>query len=130
MAVGLVPGLLAQGRVANNLELAQLWPLQGAASGVDLRAIGGSFRPSEVDEPLWKVWKRLTHLKDQAAYYGADLIFDQPNDLVVDSAAMNRLGDTALAAPHWEDLGVSATTHHTNYFQDGRVLRWLEGRLR
>lgn len=130
VAVGLVPGLLAQGRVANNLELAQLWPLQGAASGVDLRAIGGSFRPSEVDEPLWKVWKRLTHLKDQAAYYGADLIFDQPNDLVVDSAAMNRLGDTALAAPQWEDLGVSATTHHTNYFQDGRVLRWLEERLR
>lgn len=130
-AVGLVPGLLAQGRVSNNLELAQLWPLQGAAaSGADLRAIGGSFRPSEVDEPLWKVWKRITHLKDQAAYYGADLIFDQPNDLVVDSGAMHRLGDATLAAPQWEDLGVSATTHHCNYFQDGRVLAWLDGRLR
>jgi hypothetical protein len=126
-AVGLVPGLLAQGRVSNNLELAQLWPLP---TGVDVRAIGGSFQPSEVNEPLWKVWKRITNLKDQAMYHGADLIFDQPNDLVVDSAAMNRLGDTVLAAPQWEDLGVSATTHHTNYFQDLRVLNWLDRRLR
>ncbi|MGQ3052251.1 MAG: esterase/lipase family protein, partial [Roseateles sp.] len=126
-AVGLVPGLLAQGRVANNLELAQLWPLP---AGVEVRAIGGSFRPSETDEPLWKLWKRITNLQGQAMYYGADLIFDQPNDLVVDSAAMHQLGSQVLAAPHWEDLGVSAETHHTNYFQDARVLNWLDRRLR
>jgi hypothetical protein len=126
-AVGLVPGLLAQGRVANNLELAQLWPLP---AGVDVRAIGGSFKPSEVDEPLWKLWKRVTHLKGQALYHGADLIFDQPNDLVVDSAAMNQLGPQLLAPPHWEDLGPSAATHHCNYFQDPRVLAWLDRRLR
>lgn len=126
-AVGLVPGLLAQGRVANNLELAQLWPLDTPA---ELHAIGGSFRPREADEPLWKLWKRVTHLKDQALYHGADLVFDQPNDLVVDSAAMNRLGDTALSAPQWHDLGESATTHHCNYFQDAEVLGWLEARLR
>jgi hypothetical protein len=126
-AVGLVPGLLAQGRVTNNLELAQLYPLP---AGTELRAIGGSFMPSEVNEPLWKLWKRVTHLKGQAMFYGADLIFDQPNDLVVDSASMNRIGDTVLAAPQWEDLGVSAETHHTNYFQDLRVLNWLDARLR
>lgn len=126
-AVGLVPGLLAQGRVTNNLELAQLYPLP---AGAEVRAIGGSFMPSEVNQPLWKLWKRVTNLKGQAMYYGADLIFDQPNDLVVDSAAMNRLGDLTLAAPQWEDLGVSAETHHTNYFQDLRVLNWLDRRLR
>jgi len=126
-AVGLVPGLLAQGRVNNNRELAQLYPLPG---GTDVRAIGGSFMPSEVNEPLWKLWKRVTNLKSQAMYYGADLIFDQPNDLVVDSASMNQLGDLTLAAPQWEDLGVSSQTHHTNYFQDLRVLNWLDGRLR
>ena len=126
-AVGLVPGLLAQGRVNNNLELEQLYPLPG---GTDVCAIGGSFMPSEVNEPLWKLWKRVTNLKSQAMYYGADLIFDQPNDLVVDSASMNKLGDLTLAAPHWEDLGVSAQTHHTNYFQDLRVLSWLDGRLK
>ena len=126
-AVGLVPGLLSQGRVGNNLELAQLYPLP---TGPEVRAIGGSFMPSEANEPLWKLWKRVTHLKGQAMYYGADLIFDQPNDLVVDSASMNQLGDLALAAPQWEDLGVSAETHHTNYFQDLRVLNWLDRRLR
>jgi hypothetical protein len=126
-AVGLVPGLLAQGRVGNNLELAQLWPLP---AGTEVRAIGGSFKPSEVNEPLSRLWKRVTHLKGQAAYYGADLIFDQPNDLVVDTVAMNRLGDQVLAAPQWEDLGASAETHHCNYFQDPRVLNWLNIRLR
>ena len=126
-AVGLVPGLLAQGRVANNLELDQLWPLPTRA---DLHAIGGSFMPSEVNEPLWKVWKRVTNLKGQAMYYGADLIFDQPNDLVVDSASMNQAGPRVLGAPQWEDLGVSATTHHCSYFQDLRVLAWLDRRLR
>lgn len=125
-AVGLVPGLLAQGRVANNLELDQLWPLTTPAA---LHAIGGSFKPSEADEPLWKVWKRVTNLKGQAAYYGADLIFDQPNDLVVDSASMNQLGPTVLGAPQWEDLGMGAT-HHCSYFQDPRVLAWLDRRLR
>ncbi|RTL34231.1 MAG: hypothetical protein EKK53_26885 [Burkholderiales bacterium] len=126
-AVGLVPGLLAQGRVGNNLELDQLWPLPTRA---ELHAIGGSFMPSEVNEPLWKVWKRVTNLKGQATYYGADLIFDQPNDLVVDSASMNQAGPRVLGAPHWEDLGVSATTHHCSYFQDLRVLAWLDRRLR
>ena len=126
-AVGLVPGLLAQARVANNLELDQLWPLP---SGTDVHAIGGSFVPAEVNEPLWKLWKRVTDLKGRAAYHGADLIFDQPNDLVVDTASMNRLGDLPLAAPQWEDLGTSAETHHTNYFQDLRVLNWLDRRLR
>lgn len=128
--VALVPGLLAQGRVDNNLELAQLWPLRDAATGVDVRAIGGSFKPAEADEPLWKLWKRMTHLKEQALYHGADLIFDQPNDLVVDSASMNQLGSSALVAPQWEDLGVSAQTHHCSYFQDTRVLTWLDARLR
>jgi hypothetical protein len=126
-AVGLVPGLLAMGRVDNNLELAQLYPLRSAA---EVRAIGGSFMPREVDEPLWKFWRRATHVKGQVMYHGADLIFDQPNDLVVDTAAMNRLGGLTLAAPQWEDLGVSAETHHTNYFQDPRVLAWLDRRLR
>lgn len=126
-AVGLVPGLLAQGRVGNNLELDQLYPLP---AGAEVHAIGGSFRPAEADEPLWKFWKRVTHLKEQALYYGADLIFDQPNDLVVDSASMNQLGAQLLAPPQWQDLGVSAETHHCNYFQDTRVLAWLDARLR
>jgi hypothetical protein len=128
--VALVPGLLAQGRVANNLELSQLWPLRGAAAGVGVYAIGGSFRPAEVDAPLWKFWRRMTNLKEQAMFYGADLIFDQPNDLVVDSASMNQLGDTMLVAPQWTDLGTSAVTHHTNYFQNPQVLTWLDSRLR
>jgi hypothetical protein len=127
VAVGLVPGLLAQGRVSNNLELAQLWPLETRA---DVRAIGGSFKPDQADEPLWKFWKHLDDLKQRAMFRGAGVIFDQPNDLVVDHASMNQLGGDVLAGAQWQDLGVSATTHHTNYFQDLQVLSWLDGHLR
>ena len=123
-AVGLVPGLLAQARVSNNLELAQLYPLDTRA---EMQGIGCSYRPSQLDEPVWKVWKRIANLKGQAMYYGADLIFDQPNDLVVDQVSMQALGGRPLA---FEDLGASATTHHCNYFQNARVLAWLDQRLR
>lgn len=43
---------------------------------------------------------------------------------------MNQLGTELLAPPHWKDLGVSAETHHTNYFQDLQVLNWLDRLLR
>jgi hypothetical protein len=126
IAVGLVPGLLAQGRVDNNLELTQLYPLVNPAR---VHAIGCQFVPDEVNEPLWKLWTRMGHIKDQAMYYGADLVFDQPNDLVVDCASMNWMGRTELLAPEWTHLGPRADTHHCSYFQNVDVLAWMDRHL-
>jgi pimeloyl-ACP methyl ester carboxylesterase len=126
--VGLVPGLMSQSRVDNNLELAQLFPLPTQAR---LSGIGVTFKPDEVNQPLWKFWNRFTHIGDQLKYAGADLIFRQPNDLVVDTASMNQLGPGVLIpAIDWRDLGERAQTHHCSYFRDADALAFLDERLR
>jgi hypothetical protein len=127
-AVGLVPGLLAQSRVANNLELQRLFPLPAA---VRLHGIGGAFQPDEAREPVWRFWKRFSHLGDQAKYLGADLLFGQPNDLVVDVDSMDQLGHPArrLPAVDWHDLGASPRTHHCSYFRDQRTIALLRQML-
>jgi pimeloyl-ACP methyl ester carboxylesterase len=125
-AIALVPGLATQQAVGNNLDLRQLfadeWLCRPQMSG-----IGGSFQPDESREPLWKFWKRFTNIGGQVKYAAADLVFPGPNDLVVDVNSMFRLGEAADIA--FDDLGVSATTHHTNYFRDPRVLERLAKRL-
>lgn len=128
-AVGLVPGLMSQSRVENNLELEQLFPLTTKAS---MAGIGVAFKPDEIREPAWKFWNRFTHIGDQLKYKGAEMIFQQPNDLVVDKASMNQLGGVGSLIPQvaWKDLGESAVTHHCRYFRDPGALAFLEARLR
>ena len=126
--VGLVPGLMAQSRVGNNLEIERLFPLPTTAR---LSGIGCEFRPDEVQEPVWKFWKRFSHLGDQIKYAGADIIFGQRNDLVVDVDSMNQLGrpDRRLPDVDWHDLGASPRTHHCSYFRDERVITLLRDAL-
>lgn len=123
-AVGLVPGLMSQSRVGNNMEIERLFPLTTQAR---LTGIGCEFRPDEVREPVWKFWKRFSNLGDQAKHLGADIIFGQRNDLVVDVDSMNQLGhpDQRLPAVDWHDLGASPRTHHCSYFRDERVIAHL-----
>lgn len=126
--IGLVPGLMSQSRVGNNLELENLFPLPARAK---LFAIGVTFEPDEVREPAWKFWNRFSNVVDQAKYLGADLIFRQPNDLVVDTSSMNQLGLVQqIASPAWKDLGKSAVTHHCSYFRDPAVIAFLDQKLR
>jgi pimeloyl-ACP methyl ester carboxylesterase len=131
-AVSLVPGLATQQHNQDNLDLKQLFADDWVTRPQEMSGIGVAFKPAESNEPAWKVWRRFTHLGDQAKYAGADLVFDGPNDLVVDVASMNRLGD---ARPNkrtsipFTNLGESPTTHHTNYFRDERVLAELRLRL-
>ena len=128
-AVGLVPGLMSQSRVKNNLQLEQLFPLPTQAT---LAGIGVTFKPDEVAQPAWKFWNRFTHIGDQLKYKGADMIFQQPNDLVVDTESMNQLGGAGqlIAQVAWKDLGESPHTHHCSYFRDVQALAFLDGLLR
>ncbi|MBL0151059.1 MAG: hypothetical protein IPP87_21310 [Ideonella sp.] len=131
-AVALVPGLATQQHNQDNLDLKQLFADDWVTRRFDMSGIGVTFRPLEANEPAWKVWRRFTHLGDQAKFAAADLVFDGPNDLVVDLASMSRLGDTRpgkRTAIPFKDLGLSATTHHTNYFRDPLVLDELRARL-
>ncbi len=125
--VGLVPGLMSQSRVSNNLELQHLFPLPTQAR---LSGLGVAFRPDEVNE-TWKFWRRFSNLAGQATYYGAELIFRQPNDLVVDTDSMNQLGHLArITGADWLELDPAAGTHHCSYFRNDQALDFLEQRLR
>lgn len=123
-AVGLVPGLMAQSLVANNLELAAL---DLHRTGAALKGIGVSFRPNALDEPLWKFWARLQDLGGQLAYGAASMVFDGDNDLVVDTASMRSLPGCDIV---WTNLPESGKTHHCNYFRDVQVIAYLDQQLR
>lgn len=120
-AIALVPGLAAQQRVDNNLELEQLFalPWRGQA---ELVGVGASFLPDESTQG-WKFWRRFTHLKDQALHSAADLVFEGENDLVVDRAAM--AGPESPPRVNLTELVPGPGTHHTSYFRDARVLKLL-----
>lgn len=123
--VAAIPGLATQAAVANNLDLGQLfaepWQQRPALYG-----IGGSFVPDE-SRAGWRFWRRFSHLGDQLKHGAADLVFQGPNDLVVDLESMRSLGGPGLT--HFQSLGESAHTHHCNYLQDERVLDYLARRL-
>lgn len=126
-AVALVPGLATQQAVANNLELHQLFADRWLGQA-RMSAIGVSFEPDESRQPMWRFWKRFTNVRGQLKYAAADLVFPGTNDLVVDVASMFQLGEDATV--EFDDLGASATTHHTRYFRDPAVLSRLGVRLR
>lgn len=108
--VGMVPGLFAQSRVGNNPELLQLRDFQtnpGRYFGVV-----SNFEPAD---PIWAFWRVFR--KERLADAGADLIFNGPNDLVVDTPSMADLRDS-VAIPNNQilDYKNSPIVHHLNYF--------------
>ena len=125
-AIALVPGLATQQAIRNNLDIRQLFAEEWLGKP-EMTGIGVNFQPDESKEPLWKFWRRFTNIGDQLKYSAADMVFPGPNDLVVDMNSMFRLGEDAIIP--FENLGVSATTHHTNYFRDPLVLSCLGKRL-
>lgn len=125
-AVGLVPGLATQQRVRNNSDVRQLFADPWLCTP-RMFGIGAAFQPDESAQPIWKFWRRFSHIGDQIKYGAADLVFPGPNDLVVDVDSMFRLGEGGNLT--FEALGVGPTTHHTNYFRDERVIGYLGDRL-
>ncbi len=136
VAVVSVPGLASQSRVRNNAEMLQLfsapWPSQP-----EFHAVVANFKPVETDAG-WRFWRRLTHVGDQFKYGAMHLIFQTPNDLIVDTGSMFGPveGDTAgkdLPALHRltiDDKYItrfenSPTVHHTNYFRQVKTVKAL-----
>lgn len=126
--VSLVPGLMSQSRVGNNIELSRLFPLPGTAS---YAGVGVQFKPDAINQPVWKFWERFSNLADQAKYYGAEIIFRQPNDLVVDTCAMSEMGSMPqIAGNDFRLLQDSAGTHHCSYFRNPEAIQFLSDRLK
>lgn len=126
-SIAMVPGVATQQAVSNNLDVRQLFADDWMRTP-DMSGLGVAFQPDEVREPLWRFWRRFSNIGDQIKYGAAGMVFPGPNDLVVDVGSMFRLGER-VDIP-FKDLGVSATTHHTNYFRDSLVLSHLADTLR
>jgi pimeloyl-ACP methyl ester carboxylesterase len=139
-AVAIVPGLAGQSRVANNFEIDRLirekW-----VSPATFHAVMSNFKPSG-DDPVWKFWKFFQNPKDRLLGWGASAIFDEPNDLCVNTQSMTQTyrkpGGPGAALPGIEaidplnvhDFKESRTVHHTNYFRQPETVDFLIKQLR
>jgi len=123
--VAMVPGLVAQSRVQNNFERLSLRKNSFADYKTNYYAIVSNF---ESEKASWQFWQnfRKKNLMDK----GADLIFDGPNDLVVDTASMIDLQDHInLPDENIHNFGTTDRVHHTNYFKQKETLQFIMQRL-
>jgi len=118
--VALVPGFDAQSRTGNNPELLRLHANTGGsvfndpAGDVRYWSILSNFEPREV--PGWGFLKFFSKPLQSLVDSGADLIFEDANDLVVDTASMTEASRGVNAIQKLHDFGTNPTVHHINYF--------------
>jgi len=136
-AVVIVPGLAGQSRVSNNFEIDRL-TREKWASPANYHAVMSNFQPSEGDS-VWQFWKYFQNPKEKLLNWGADAIFNEPNDLVVNTQSMAQTyrirdanGSALLnlaAIKDVYDFGTSRTVHHTNYFRQPETVEFLKQKL-
>jgi hypothetical protein len=115
-ALALVPGLDGQSRVGNNPALVRLRMNTGNSdfdSGlIRYFAVKSNFEPKAIG---WNFMRLFSKPLQQIGDWGADLIFESDNDLVVDTASMCEVADSKLVAIA-HDFGTTDRVHHLNYF--------------
>jgi hypothetical protein len=122
--VAMIPGLAGQSRVANNFELNRL--RDKSLPMPEYHVIQSQFMPPPVT--WWKFWDYFKN--NRLAHWGADFLFKEANDLVVDVDSMadfiegKKLSDAQIK-DYVCDFGQSATVHHTNYFQQKETAEFI-----
>lgn len=119
-ATALIPGLVAQSAVSNNLEIDRL---RRGPSLIDPRyfAIVSNF---ETKDPRWRFWRNFR--KDRLMDIAADGIFPGKNDLVVDTSSMTALGVRGMKlADKPCDFRTSDEVWHCNYFRQPRAIEYI-----
>lgn len=115
-AIALVPGLSAQARLGNNEEIRRLRSNTGSGDFTTGRvryfSIQSNFEPKD---PKWNFLQYFSKPLQRLADFGADIIFEGHNDLVVDTGCMNQVADgKVIGIQH--DFKTSTEVHHLNYF--------------
>ena len=118
VAVVAVPGLAGQSRVGNNAELFRLNRAQWI-SDPTIHAVVSNFQPKETDEKWWQVWKLLRNPGERLLDGAADAIFQDKNDLVVDTKSMKLLCGQAISSKRICNHD-PATVHHCKLFPTGK----------
>ena len=126
-AFSMVPGLGGQSRVANNEELNRLHA--GDLTQIpQYFAIQSDFQPDPVG---WKFWRYFVGVGDRLTSQAAGLVFNQPNDLVVDTRSMTELlpGWAMNPKTRVRDFGTNSRVHHTNYFLQKETVDFFKEKL-
>jgi pimeloyl-ACP methyl ester carboxylesterase len=121
-AVALIPGLLGQAMVSNNEELNRL--NRDCTTTLNYFAVRSDFKPSD---PGWEFWKYFVNVGDRAKDWAADLVFENANDLVVDTASMTVLAKPpqAVSVEKIHDFGQNSKVHHTVYFRQPETAEFI-----
>ncbi len=122
-AIALIPGLDGQSRVGNNQELLRLRANTGtadfAAGQVRYFSVQANFEPRDIG---WNFLRLFSKPMQRVGDWGADLVFQGPNDLIVDTASMAETADgRPITIAH--DFGTTDRVHHTNYFVQPETIR-------
>ena len=128
--VALVPGLAAQSRVGNNLELVRLVRPSWASTSPTYYAVISNFCPTTNPAPMWQFWKHFRSWGVMAADTAVDAIFEGKNDLVVDNDSMAIVCKASLTKSAVCDFGDSEEVHHCNYFSQTRTVAFLAKSLK
>src|SRR5262249_48834345 len=93
------------------------------ASRTRMLAVKSNFEPAANTAPWWKFWSRFRGMPSNLAHWGADKIFSEANDLVVDSASMDILGKTKIEATY--DFTGVRPVHHCSYFRQPETVQQI-----
>ncbi|HMP80679.1 MAG TPA: hypothetical protein PKD54_14590 [Pirellulaceae bacterium] len=114
--MSMIPGLFGQSRVGNNPELLRLHESQGPSE-----RYAAMYANYQSDQPGWRFWKYFS--KGFWADVGADIIFDGPNDLVVDTDSMSYLSENSkIKEGRFLDFGTTGEVHHNNYLDHPQAI--------
>jgi hypothetical protein len=133
--VALVPGLAAQSREGGNAELRALrintgtFDFSDPTSPVRYAVIRSNFQP--IEDGVWGFVKSFV-TRPGASFLDAatNFIFEDENDLVVNTVSMDETGEVAgpptaraVIATIAHDFGTSQLVHHCNYFRQRETTR-------
>jgi pimeloyl-ACP methyl ester carboxylesterase len=127
--LAIVPGLAAQSRVGNNFELERLFA-EDWGTRYQLHAVLSNYEPSTTPEPWWKFWTHFREMPGRVLDWGADVIFSGPNDLVVDTPSMIRLGHVSVPKARQLAFDGDDAVHHCGYFRQPRTVDFLQSVLK
>jgi hypothetical protein len=115
------------------VQLAGSYELDRLSAGVSAVpesyfAVKSNFEPTD---PGWAFWKHFMKPQEWIPDLGADVVFPEENDLVVDTASMDALSDALrISGPKAVlDFGTSAVVHHLNYFAQPETAAFIRKAL-
>lgn len=123
-AIALIPGIHAQARVSNNLEITRLHH-QAAHPSARFYAVGSDFKPTS---PEWQFWRYFMKPVVHTSSALASVIFDDANDLVVDTSSM-KYGKNNNPADSAVHTFQGDTVHHLNYFVQPETCAFIKRTL-